>query len=91
MVTDTRSRFEEHLMAALDEAESGEATYHIRQGLQLIQFEGPRDGTVTDTARRRREREGRHLERGTRSDGSRGESRRSLARLFAESPLLDED
>lgn len=82
MVADARSRFEEHLMTALDEVESGEAAYHIREGLQLVQCE--RDDAESVTAISRRRREGR-------TDGSRGACRRSLARMFDSSPLDGED
>lgn len=81
MVADTRAKFEEHLLAALDEAESGEATYHIREGLQLAECEGRRVASDETTVDRRRE---------GRTDHSRGPARRSLARLFDSRPLNDE-
>lgn len=82
MVADTRAKFEQHLLAALDEAESGEASYHIREGLQLAECEGRRVASEEATVDGRRE---------SRTDHSRGSTRRSLARLFDSSPLNDED
>lgn len=84
MVTDTRTRFEAHLLAALEEAEDDETRYHIREGLQLAQFEGRHDGSPTDTGTSRRESEGR-------SDPTGDGSRRPLARVFASTPLRHVD